>query len=182
MQGYHPSYSYVMVSWLRWWIPQMTCGKLFLLQHSLATSLLEQKKNLFWRLPSWVNLLSLFLVKNEDVSVWFNIIWLGMQIEIRVKYQGWKFYILKNYPQLVIHIDIEKIQIKNGSHIEHNVTRFLFDPTLIFLPCPFSFDGTWIIFQITFSHSLFTLLPFAVQFYQFFFSENSTTSLKNEEK
>ena len=62
-----------------------------------ASSLLEQKKNLFWRLPSWVNLLSLFLVKNEDVSVWFNIIWLGMQIEIRVKYQGWwKFYILKN--------------------------------------------------------------------------------------
>ena len=84
--------SYVIVSWLRWWIPQMTCGKLFLLQHSLATSLLEQKKNLFWRLPSWVNLLSLFLVKNEDVSVWFNIIWLGMQIEIRVKYQGWSLY------------------------------------------------------------------------------------------
>ena len=101
MQGYHPSYSYVMVSWLRWWIPQMTCGKLFLLLHSLATIVLLlffawTKKNLFWRLPSWVNLLSLFLVKNEDVSVWFNIIWLGMQIEIRVKYQGWwKFYILK---------------------------------------------------------------------------------------
>ena len=91
--------SYVIVSWLRWWIPQMTCGKLFLLQHSLATSLLEQKKNLFWRLPSWVNLLSLFLVKNEDVSVWFNIIWLGMQIEIRVKYQGWwKFYNKKTLP------------------------------------------------------------------------------------
>ena len=88
-QGYNPSYSYVIVSWLRWWIPQMTCGKLF-----LQLSYTEQKKNLFWRLPSWVNLLSLFLVLgNKDVSVWFNI--MGMQIEIRVEYQGWSLYIKK---------------------------------------------------------------------------------------
>ena len=41
-----------------------------------------------------------------------------------------------------IYIGIEKLQTKNGSHFEHNVTRFWFDSTLIFLPCPFSFDGT----------------------------------------